>query len=690
MHPTELLKGARLARRKEDNTAVASEINEAIRFARCSQDGSQTSHVSATVPHHSDGVSTVKSALPAPPCSSDFEVPLAWSMLPRQRRDESVAACNKAWDMFWFVHGLSFNLIDSPLFRAAILATKQCPAYKPCCRQTLSTSHLDARNEDANFYKESRLNSGRLFGFLVTSDGWRNSKRRQYHNFLLVAASGPIYLGLKDVSGESGNAQAIHDEFVELFDTLAPEIVERIIIGCTDTPSANVSAWNKLEQTFPRMVWIGCMAHELSLLFKDWVRKVPAIKALYIKGKKITIWIKNHGSILTLFQQKVRAQYPNDKRKWPIMPYMPGDTRMATAFKLVDRLVKLKPILLALATDPAYVQAAQEGIDGYNKATKAEHRIPKGIDGSYPDIVASDILDRTMWATIDSFMAASKTSIYFLRMVDSNLPVLGKVYYTCALINKQLKILAHSSDLAKQMLSFFTTRWARWHKNVHVLAYAVDPSYRSHALSDLELQQCEQVLKRLRPDSWTKCVVELTSFKNEPGLFCKDAWDCVDSYHGYMWWSTFGRTLPELRSVSMDILSKQAAASSCEFNWSLVSSVERKGRGSMHTASTDKSVNVAAMHRLAQSVHQGVSMTLPTLDAVIEQMVDDVEDEAPIGSHINLLESVFGDLDPTDGAVAEEDEEEAVTQAELDRVQRAQAMLCADWSVRDTLLDPDK
>ena len=136
--------------------------------------------------------------------------------------------------------------------------------------------------------------------------------------------------------------------------------------------------------------------------------------------------------------------------------------------------------------------------------------------------------------------------------------------------------------------------------------------------------------------------------------------------------------VPLLMGLSMDIISKQAAASSCEFNWSLVSSVERKGRGSMHTATTDKSVNVAAMHRLAESVHQGVSVTLPTLDAVIEQMVEEVEDEAHIGSHMNLLESVFGDLDPTDGAIAEEDEEEAVTQVELDRVQRAQAMLCAD------------
>ena len=82
------------------------------------------------------------------------------------------------------------------------------------------------------------------------------------------------------------------------------------------------------------------MAHELSLLFKDWVKKIPEIKELYIKGKRITIWIKNHGDILKLYQAKVKAQWPLDKRHWPIMPYIPS--RMATCFKLVHRLVLLK------------------------------------------------------------------------------------------------------------------------------------------------------------------------------------------------------------------------------------------------------------------------------------------------------------------------------------------------------------
>ena len=77
------------------------------------------------------------------------------------------------------------------------------------------------------------------------------------------------------------------------------------------------------------------MAHELSLMFKDWVKKVPEILGLYKKLKRITIWIKSYGNILMIFKANVALNWPNDKRHWTILPYMPGDTGMATTYKLV-------------------------------------------------------------------------------------------------------------------------------------------------------------------------------------------------------------------------------------------------------------------------------------------------------------------------------------------------------------------
>ena len=623
------------------------------------------------------------------PIVVDTRLPMWWQVLSHEHRHERLQEAHKAVDMLWFVHGLSFNLIGSPLFLDAVKKIQAAPGYIPCCRQTLATTHLAARDADANLFKERRLAHGIRYGFLVTSDGWRNKKRRSYHNFILVAPNGPIFLHLKDATGEAGTAKAITAEFTEVFKGLDDTVYNRIVIGCTDTPSANVSAWKSLEKAHPKQLWIGCMAHELSLLFKDWVRKVPTVKDLYRRLKNITVWIRNHGDILILFEAKVKVAYPLERRKWNIKPYMPGDTRMATMYKMADRALKIKDILLALVTDPRYKKAAQEAVAGYNASTKPENRIPKASNGMFIDQVADDIMGSrtTLWALTESFIAASKTSLYFHRLVDSNLPTLGKVYYTSALINKQLKMLARSSSLAEEMCAFYEKRWARWHKDVHVLAYAVDPSFQSHKLSANEKVAVKRVLMRLRPESFANVLIQLNSFKSDVDKFAPQEWSAVDTNHAYLWWETMGTMFPDLQSVAVDILSKQCSASSCEFNWSAVSAVERKGRSALHCETTNQSVNVAAMYHLErQTLGTGVHMCLPKLADVVDVIVEEAEDTAPVG-HSLIPENASNSCQQIHEQQEEEDEEDELTAAERRQLAEAQKMLYADWSTRDTLLD---
>jgi hypothetical protein len=134
----------------------------------------------------------------------------------------------------------------------------------------------------------------------------------------------------------------------------------------------------------------------------------------------------------------------------------------------------------------------------------------------------------------------------------------------------------------------------------------------------------------------------------------------------------------------MDVLSKPAAASACEFNWSAVGKVERKGR-SMHPASTNRSVNVAANYKLEEAItRRGVCQRLPTLDAVIEELVEDAEDEAPLGHMDGLDEIVLGPSSDGQNEHAEPEVEEEHADVDADR--QAQASLYADWAERDALL----
>jgi hypothetical protein len=482
---------------------------------------------------------------------------------------------------------------------------------------------------------------------------------------------------------------AIHEEVVEVYGTLDPAVVARIVIGCTDTPSANVSSWVLLEETFPTQVWMGCMNHELGLMFNEWMRKVTAITQLYLRTKRLTIWIRNHGDLLIMFEKEVQLHWPNDKRMWTIHPYMPGDTRMATMYKLIHRAVKLKAILQSLVTGPAYVRAAQKAISQYNTQAKPERRIPANPDGTFPDAIAIQVLDAAYWQDCGSYLQAAKSSMYLLRLVDTCTPCLGKVYYSSALINKHLAILARSSSMAQEMLDVFKRRWARWHKPIHTLAYALDPSYQSHSLTHAEKLDCKKVLGRLRPGKVPTLLIQLNAFKADSGSFTNEEWEAVDHHHAYQWWDTFGDIFPELQSVAVDILSKCASASACEFNWSQVSRVERKGRASLKPATTNKSINVAASYQLEKSIlSRGVCTNLPTLDAVICEVVDNDEDEAPLPNVVDLEESVAGVSVPGIADNNDDDELEDATElaALAARLNLAESALYADWSDRASLL----
>ena len=148
-----------------------------------------------------------------------------------------------------------------------------------------------------------------------------------------------------------------------------------------------------------------------------------------------------------------------------------------------------------------------------------------------------------------------------------------------------------------------------------------------------------------------------------------------------------GDAFPELQSVAVDVLSKQCSASSREFTWSAVSSVERKGRLGLQCETTNKSVNVAAMYHLErQTLGSGVHMGLPKLDEVVGVIVEEAEDAAPLG-HTIIPENVVNSEPATNVERTTEEEEEELSAANRKQLAEAQKLLYADWSTRDTLLD---
>lgn len=212
--------------------------------------------------------------------------------------------CLTAWDNKAFaLCGIKFSTADNKVFREAIAQTRVCPDFTLNHAQIMSTTRLDQLSTTANRFKDSRLKAGLQYGLLITSNGWHSVARRSYHNYILISVEGPIFICLNNVTGERAHAEDIKNDFEKQFAALGDEIVQRILIGVTDTPTANQKAWRLLEIAYPKQFWIGCAAHEVSLLFKEWIKKTPEMLTLFKEGHRFVKWVKNHFEILKLFRE---------------------------------------------------------------------------------------------------------------------------------------------------------------------------------------------------------------------------------------------------------------------------------------------------------------------------------------------------------------------------------------------------
>lgn len=635
---------------KVDDSKKNAKKQKAIMDVEESEEVCQRSMVEST--GSGSGRKSVSGLSASGTASSGGVVPYAF--LPAGDKQRLREEAQTAWDLAFVVCGITFASADHPQLRAAIEKTRSCPDFKLACAKTMRTTRLIKLDESANEYKDLRLKAGARFGFAITSDGWRSVAKRNYHNYILISVEGPIFIALQEVTGAGGTGTDIRDGFREHMEKLDADIKRNILIGITDTPSANRKAWRLLEAEYPKQFWVGCAAHEVSLLFKEWIKKIPDIFTLFKEGHRIVKWINNHSEILKLYRFCVPFHF-QDKRKHSIGLYNPGDTRMATVFKMLYRLKVLQEVLVDLVSRPEYEIASQKALKQWSDARPAGDRL-LAVEGKYPDKVKHSIQEKTFWARIEVFVQATKSAMYLLRLVDGQSPVLGKFYYCCALVDKHLRVLKEGgkTPYIDAMRSIFMKRWKRWHRPIHTFAYAVDPCYQEHDLTSEEKADClkvslvhvdldsrvfslasltyssaSQVIQKLGGADWPLLKVEFDRWRTSgQSIFPKVVWDAADKYHGYQWWHSFGDDFKHLNVVACKVLAKPIAASACEFCWSDVSQVISKRTTQRSDANIERMVNVRAMHKLEKNVNMHVMLgNIPKLDDFLDALVNDEIDK---------------------------------------------------------------
>ena len=322
---------------------------------------------------------------------------------------------------------------------------------------------------------------------------------------------------------------------------------------------------------------------------------------------------------------------------------------MASTFRMANRLLFLRPVMDALAANPEFVNASQKAIKAWSDGQKDPDKRITPVDGVYPDHVLRLLKDPSTYGQLHGYVKCFKAPMYLLRLMDSGGPCIGKVYYACCLVDKYLRVCISMTAVpyAQQVYDIFMKRWRRWHRPIHTLAYALDPSYHEHVLNSDELKDITISLKKWRPKDWTTHKVQLTAWRQTKSHTEAAIWDEVDKCHGWQWWQNFGENWQLVQGLGMKLLSKGASASATEWCWSDVGHVLHKKRQRVHGSTLDKQICVRAMHRLEKSIlGAGAMLTpLPTLDVFLDELIMEVQNEAQL---MGLGDTVGDDVEAAD------------------------------------------
>ena len=324
-----------------------------------------------------------------------------------------------------------------------------------------------------------------------------------------------------------------------------------------------------------------------SIIFLPPVFCVPSQKKRCIK------FIREHQYSLWLWREHAENELLN-----------PCATRFATNFIMADSLQDQKDSGGEMVADRRYMQ----WLNG--EGTRRRRKKSYYAEGIW---VRSKMQDGSFWEMGAMIQKIVYPIIELLRLADSELPLMGKVYHRMSQIASHLESAEFEGLTRAQrnrLESIHADRWSYLHNHYHAAGFALDPEFSREAVhANREIMSGFQIVcDRVHFASPAKAALAKQQFliyKNrsqgvfmEPGIIDTAA----RSTAGHLWWEMYGYEVPELQMVAMKVLSKRSSACSVERLWSLFGLIWTKSRASLGAAKAIDLVKTGANLRLEKKL----------------------------------------------------------------------------------------
>lgn len=204
--------------------------------------------------------------------------------------------------------------------------------------------------------------------------------------------------------------------------------------------------------------------------------------------------------------------------------------------------------------------------------------------------------EREFWPTLVVILRVTLPIVKLQRMLDSNKPVLGKVYDRMFLINKFLTNATGISWLP-QVARIHSDRWEYLHSDFHSAAYALDPEFCS-SVGELDQSTQEGLMRTMEKLALREVILtsadpeaaaatmtlhsgevvrlvatadqQFAQFQAGDGPFASQRVILNSKIMApAVWWRTYAKHLDVLQRFACTILAQVGSAGACERNWSI-------------------------------------------------------------------------------------------------------------------------
>lgn len=425
------------------------------------------------------------------------------------------------------------------------------PAYNLPSPYVFSSSLLDNEYIRTKELVENKID--RSFSLSLLSDGWTNVRGEGVINFI-VCTPRPVFYKSINPGIERETGQFISDKLSEIIEEIGSA---KFFLIVTDNASNMRSAWEKVMVKYPHISCVGCVAHCLNLLLKDFMKLSEILNASK-KSRQICKHFKNHHVLYATFKSIQLEKYKKNKIT---SLKVPAETRFGSIFLNLNSLWKNK-------------EAVQ--------CTVIKEELKEEIKQD----LKKTILDDNFWIKVNSIVKIMSPVLTGIKILESDRALLSEVPVVFKFIRDALDNLELSTTVANSLETFVNERYQFSCYPIHYAAHLLDPRFHGKYLKDDEiLTAIEFISEKAGQLGLDKGLViaNVAQYRTKTGFWSRTSlWDCVNQTHPVIWWQGLCTT-QALTPIASRILSGVPSSAACERNWSAHSNIHTIKRNRLAT-----------------------------------------------------------------------------------------------------------